>query len=80
MLELNLQRAVLKDRYEIRGRISSGSYAEVFVARDRDSGNAVVIKALNTIFRELLIRNLSKCSPRSFRAKARSLTKFVTQT
>jgi serine/threonine protein kinase len=48
MLELNLQRAVLKDRYEIRGRISSGSYAEVFVARDCDSGDAVVIKALNS--------------------------------
>jgi hypothetical protein len=48
MLELNLQRAVLKDRYEIRGRISSGSYAEVFVARDRSDGNVVVIKALNS--------------------------------
>ena len=48
MFELNLQRAVLKDRYEIKGRISSGSYAEVFVARDRESGNAVVIKALNS--------------------------------
>jgi serine/threonine protein kinase len=48
MFELNLQRAVLKDRYEVKGRISSGSYAEVFVARDRDSGNAVVIKALNS--------------------------------
>ncbi len=48
MFELNLQRAVLKDRYEIKGRISSGSYAEVFVARDRDSGNNVVIKALNS--------------------------------
>jgi hypothetical protein len=43
MLELNLQRAVLNDRYETRGRISSGSYAEVFVARDRESENAVVI-------------------------------------
>lgn len=48
MFELNLQRAVLKDRYEIKGRISSGSYAEGFVARDRDSGNDVVIKALNS--------------------------------
>ncbi len=46
MFKLNLERAVLKDRYEIRGRISSGSYAEVFVARDRDGGNDVVIKAL----------------------------------
>src|SRR5687768_5509812 len=48
MFELNLRRAVLKDRYEIKGRISSGSYAEVFVARDRESGNVVVIKALNS--------------------------------
>jgi len=45
MSELNLQRAVLKDRYEIKGRISSGSYAEVFVARDRDSGNALLLQA-----------------------------------
>lgn len=48
MFELKLQRAVLSDRYEIKGRISSGSYAEVFIASDRDSGNSVVIKALNT--------------------------------
>lgn len=48
MFELKLSGVVLKDRYEVRGRISSGSYAEVFVARDRDSGNNVVIKALNT--------------------------------
>lgn len=48
MFELNLQRAVLKDRYEIRGRINSGSYAEVFVARDRNNENVVVIKALNS--------------------------------
>lgn len=48
MSELHLRQAVLKDRYEIKGRISSGSYAEVFVARDRDSGNDVVIKALNS--------------------------------
>jgi len=47
MFELQLQ-VVLGDRYEIRGRISAGSYAEVFVARDRDSGNTLVIKALNT--------------------------------
>ena len=40
MFELNLQRAVLKDRYEIKSAIRSGSYAEVFVARDRESGNA----------------------------------------
>ncbi len=48
MFELNLRQAVLKNRYEIKGRISSGSYAEVFVARDRESGEAVVIKGLNS--------------------------------
>jgi len=48
MFELQLQRTVLSDRYEIRGRMSAGSYAEVFVAHDRDNGNNVVIKALNT--------------------------------
>jgi hypothetical protein len=48
MFELNLQRATLSDRYEIRGRISAGSYAEVFVARDRDNGDVVAVKALNT--------------------------------
>ena len=48
MPDLRLQRVVLNDRYQIKGRINSGSYAEVFVARDRDSGHVVVIKALNT--------------------------------
>src|SRR5712692_11535447 len=48
MFELQLQSALLNDRYEVKGRISSGSYAEVFVARDRGSGNVVVIKALNS--------------------------------
>jgi serine/threonine protein kinase len=48
MFELQLQSVVLSDRYEVKGPISSGSYAEGFVARDRDGGNNVVIKALNT--------------------------------
>lgn len=48
MFELNLQRTVIGERYEVNGRISSGSYAEVFVARDRESNNNVVVKALNT--------------------------------
>ena len=38
MFELELQRAVLNDRYEVKGRISSGSYAEVFVARKERPG------------------------------------------
>jgi hypothetical protein len=34
MNELKLDGKVIGDRYKIRGKISSGSYAEVFVARD----------------------------------------------
>jgi serine/threonine protein kinase len=48
MNELNLAKMVIDERYQIVGRISAGSYAEVFVARDlQDAGCEVVIKALN---------------------------------
>lgn len=74
MLELNLQRAVLKDRYEIRGRISSGSYSEVFVARDRgdDSkrGNAVVIKALNSHLQGTPYPDLEQMLAEKFQSEA----------
>jgi serine/threonine protein kinase len=49
MSELRLKGKLLSERYQVRGRISSGSYAEVFVARDlQTDGEEVVIKALNT--------------------------------
>lgn len=49
MNELKLDSKVIGDRYKIRGKISSGSYAEVFVARDlHNEGQEVVLKALNT--------------------------------
>jgi len=48
MAELRLEQKVISERYQIRGRIGSGSYSEVFVARDLQSdGQEVVIKALN---------------------------------
>src|SRR5438132_8924415 len=80
MLELNLQRAVLKDRYEIRGRISSGSYAEVFVARDRgddsNRGNAVVIKALNSRLQGIPPPELEKTLAEKFQSEAAILNKI----
>jgi serine/threonine protein kinase len=76
MLELNLQRAVLKDRYEIRGRISSGSYAEVFVARDRDSGNAVVIKALNSRLQGIPPPELEQMLGEKFQGESAILNKI----
>ena len=48
MLELKLQQSLVDGRYEITERLSRGSYAEIFVARDhQDGGREVVIKALN---------------------------------
>ena len=48
MNELKLDGEVLDGRYQIKGRISSGSYAEVFVARDlRSPSKDVAVKALN---------------------------------
>jgi serine/threonine protein kinase len=76
MFELNLQRALLKDRYEIKGRVSSGSYAEVFVARDRDSGNAVVIKALNSHLQGTPYPELEQMLAEKFQSESAILNKI----
>src|SRR5216684_1285671 len=80
MLELNLQRAVLKDRYEIKGRISSGSYSEVFVARDRgdesNTGNAVVIKALNSRLQGIPPPELEQMLGEKFQSESAILNKI----
>jgi serine/threonine-protein kinase len=76
MLELNLQREVLKDRYEIRGRISSGSYSEVFVARDRDDGNVVVIKALNSHLHGTPYPELEQMLSEKFQSESAILNKI----
>jgi serine/threonine protein kinase len=49
MPELKLENSVVDNRYEVVERLSRGSFAEIFVARDREvDGMEVVIKALNT--------------------------------
>jgi serine/threonine protein kinase len=49
MPELKLENSLVDDRYEVVERLSRGSFAEIFVARDREAGGMeVVIKALNT--------------------------------
>lgn len=49
MPELKLENSLVDGQYEVHERLSRGSYAEIFVARDRFSGGReVVIKALNT--------------------------------
>lgn len=49
MPELKLENSLVDGQYEVHERLSRGSYAEIFVARDRSAGGReVVIKALNT--------------------------------
>lgn len=49
MPELKLEHSLVDNRYEVLERLSRGSFAEIFVARDREAGGMeVVIKALNT--------------------------------
>ena len=48
MPELKLEHSLVDNRYEVRTRLTRGSYAEIFVAYDRELAREVVIKALNT--------------------------------
>src|SRR5262245_48781050 len=49
MPELKLENSLVDNRYEVVERLNCGSFAEIFVARDREAGGMeVVIKALNT--------------------------------
>ena len=69
MAELKLDGKVIAERYQLRGKISSGSFAEIFIARDlQKEGQEVVIKALNTNLQgtpdleleQMLIENFKK--------------------
>ncbi len=49
MPELKLENSLVDNRYEVVERLGRGSFAEIFVARDRETGGMeVVLKALNT--------------------------------
>jgi len=49
MSELRLESSLIDERYELLERKGQGSYAEIFVARDRMRDNKlVIVKALNT--------------------------------
>lgn len=48
MPELKLLNSLVDNRFEVRDRLGRGSYAEIFVAYDRELQHEVVIKALNT--------------------------------
>ena len=49
MPELKLENSLVDERYEVVERLNRGSFAEIFVARDREADRKeVVLKALNT--------------------------------
>lgn len=74
MRELKLEQSLVDNRYEITERLSHGSYAEIFVARDRQSGGmSVVIKALNPHLRGTPDADLERTLIENFQNEAMAL-------
>lgn len=73
MAELRLENSVIDERYEVSARLNRGSYAEIFVARDRAHGMPVVIKALNTSLQGTPDAGLERTLIENFENEARAL-------
>lgn len=73
MSDLRLENSIIDERYEVRERLSRGSYAEIFVARDRVMGIDVVIKALNTGLQGTPDAGLERTLIENFENEARAL-------
>jgi serine/threonine protein kinase len=74
MPQLKLENSLVDERYEVRERLSLGSYAEIFVARDRRAnGQEVVIKALNTHLQGTPEADLEKTLIENFQNEAIAL-------
>jgi serine/threonine protein kinase len=74
MPQLKLENSLVDERYEVRERLSLGSYAEIFVARDRRAnGQEVVIKALNTQLQGTPDADLEKTLVENFQNEAVAL-------
>ncbi len=74
MRELKLEQSLVDSRYEITERLSHGSFAEIYVARDRQSGGMpVVIKALNPSLRGTLDADLERTLIENFQNEAIAL-------
>lgn len=73
MAELRLENSVIDERYEVSARLNRGSYAEIFVARDRAHGLPVVIKALNTSLQGTPDALLERTLIENFENEARAL-------
>lgn len=74
MPQLKLENSLVDERYEVRERLSLGSYAEIFVARDRRAnGQEIVIKALNTHLQGTPEADLEKTLIENFQNEAIAL-------
>lgn len=74
MQQLRLENSLVDDRYEVGERLSIGSYAEIFVVRDRAmEGLEVVIKALNTSLQGTPDRDLERTLVENFQNEAIAL-------
>jgi serine/threonine protein kinase len=76
MPELKLENSLVDDRYEVRERLGLGSYAEIFVARDRElNGQEVALKTLNTCLQGTPDAELEKTLIENFQNEAVALDK-----
>ena len=74
MPQLKLENSLVDERYEVREQLSLGSYAEIFVARDRHAnGQEIVIKALNTHLQGTPESDLEKTLIENFQNEAVAL-------
>jgi serine/threonine protein kinase len=77
MTELKLQNCRLDGRYDVQDCLGRGSYAEIYVARDRAAGDGmtpmVVIKALNVFLQETPDLDLERTLIENFQNEAVAL-------
>ena len=74
--ELKLESSIVDDRYQVESCLGRGSYAEIFLAYDRDrGGEAVIIKALNTTLQGTIDADLEWTLIENFQNEAVALDK-----
>ena len=76
MPELKLENSIVDDRYQVESCLGRGSYAEIFLAYDRDrGGDSVIIKALNTTLQGTIDADLEWTLIENFQNEAVALDK-----
>ncbi len=76
MPELKLESSIVDDRYQVESCLGRGSYAEIFLAYDRErAGESVIIKALNTTLQGTIDADLEWTLIENFQNEAVALDK-----